>query len=361
MGSASATIRIRSPGPAPRSPARPSRKRATGERSDPSGSTTAQTSPLAPSSRASSMSSSPTLRLTPAPAPGTTIAAHHPAGRQGPLEDPEPRRRGPLAPVLDLDPVAQVGPVGAEAAHRLRVGHARERQLQLHPAGGERLAQHSLDQLLQLGRLDERRLHVELGELRLAVGAQVLVAEAADDLVVALQPAHHQQLLEELRALRQRVPGARLQAAGHQEVARALGGRARQHRRLDLEEAGGVERPAHGGDDPGAQLERRQPAAVAAGRGSGRSGAAPRRAPAPRPPPRTAAGRPRRGPPAPSTRSSTSPVGRAGLTVSAERAHDLALGAHHVLRAQPAGGRVRPRRRRGGRRAGGSRSGRGGR
>ena len=39
--------------------------------------------------------------------------------------------------------------------------------------------------------------------------AQVLVAEAARDLEVALEPGHHQQLLELLRALRQRVEAAR--------------------------------------------------------------------------------------------------------------------------------------------------------
>ena len=56
---------------------------------------------------------------------------------------------------------------------------------------------------------DERHLDVDLGELGLAVGAQVLVAEAARDLVVALDAGDHQQLLEELRRLRQRVELAR--------------------------------------------------------------------------------------------------------------------------------------------------------
>ncbi len=70
----------------------------------------------------------------------------------------------------------------------------------------------------------------------MAVGAEVLVAVAAGDLVVALHARHHQQLLEQLRALRQRVEAARLQAGGHQEVARALGCRAGQRRRLDLDE-----------------------------------------------------------------------------------------------------------------------------
>ena len=69
---------------------------------------------------------------------------------------------------------------------------------------------------------DERHLDVELGELRLPVGPEVLVAVAAGDLVVALHAGHHQQLLEQLRGLRQGVPGAGLQADRHQEVAGAL-------------------------------------------------------------------------------------------------------------------------------------------
>ena len=46
-----------------------------------------------------------------------------------------------------------------------------------------------LDQLDDVRLLDERHLDVELGELGLAVGAQVLVAEAAGDLEVAVEPA----------------------------------------------------------------------------------------------------------------------------------------------------------------------------
>jgi hypothetical protein len=59
---------------------------------------------------------------------------------------------------------------------------------------------------------DKRHLDVELRELRLTVGTQVLIAEAAGDLVVALEATHHEQLLEQLRALRQRVPVALAEA-----------------------------------------------------------------------------------------------------------------------------------------------------
>ena len=120
----------------------------------------------------------------------------------------------------------QVGLVGAVPAHRLRVGHPREAASAARtPATSrqtvrrQRLAERE-DVLL----VDEAHLDVELGELRLPVGAEVLVAEAARDLVVALHAGDHQQLLEQLRRLRQRVPVPGLQPDRHQEVAGALGG-----------------------------------------------------------------------------------------------------------------------------------------
>ena len=85
--------------------------------------------------------------------------------------------------------------------------------------------------------LDEAHLEVELRELERAVGALRLVPPAARDLVVAVEAAAHQQLLVELRALRQRVERPRLEPERDHEVAGALGRRARHRRRLDVEEA----------------------------------------------------------------------------------------------------------------------------
>jgi len=71
---------------------------------------------------------------------------------------------------------------------------------------------------------DEAHLDVELVELaRTAVGATVLVAEAGRDLKVAVEARHHDELLELLRRLRQRIELAGMDAARHQEVARAFG------------------------------------------------------------------------------------------------------------------------------------------
>ncbi len=69
----------------------------------------------------------------------------------------------------------------------------------------------------------EAHLQIDLREFELAVGALVFVAEAAGDLEVAVEAGDHQDLLEDLRRLRQRVKLAGMHAAGHQEIARALG------------------------------------------------------------------------------------------------------------------------------------------
>src|SRR5206468_2978525 len=76
------------------------------------------------------------------------------------------------------------------------------------------LAVELLDEIEHVVALGERHLEIELRELELPVGPLRLVAEAARDLVVALEPAHHVELLEELRALREGVERAGRQAGG---------------------------------------------------------------------------------------------------------------------------------------------------
>src|SRR5690606_14887605 len=91
---------------------------------------------------------------------------------------------------------------------------------------------------------DERHFDVDLGKLGLPVGAQVLVAEAADDLIIPLKAAHHEELLKNLRRLGQRVELARVYAAGHQIVTGALGRTAGEHRRLQFQKAVFIEEVA---------------------------------------------------------------------------------------------------------------------
>ena len=75
-------------------------------------------------------------------------------------------------------------------------------------------ADHVFDEVLHVALAHEGEFHVQLGELQLAVGTQCFVAEAARDLVVTVEAGHHQDLLEQLRALRQRVELARCMRAG---------------------------------------------------------------------------------------------------------------------------------------------------
>ena len=183
--------------------------------------------------------------------------AHHAAARlDGRAEHLEVAGVGPCVRRVQLEPEAQVGLVDAEALHGLFPAHARERDRELDAHGVlERVAQHLLPGGEHVLFLDEAHLHVELRELELAIRAQVLVAETARHLEVAIEARHHQDLLEDLRRLRERVELARVHAARHEEVARALRGGLGQDRRLDLEEALGLEGAAHGVDEARAVRE----------------------------------------------------------------------------------------------------------
>ena len=138
--------------------------------------------------------------------------------------------------VLDLHPAAEVGLVGAVPLHGVPVGQAGEGRGHVLADHLGQLHHQRLDHALHILLPHEAHLDVDLGELRLAVGAQVLVAEAAADLDVALEAAHLEQLLEELGALGQRVELAGVDAAGHQVVAGALRCGLGEDGRLDLDE-----------------------------------------------------------------------------------------------------------------------------
>ncbi len=88
----------------------------------------------------------------------------------------------------------------------------------------EDAAEHGLDRLEYIFLGDEAHFYVELIEFAgRAVGARVLVTKTWRNLKIAVEARDHQQLLELLRRLRQRVKFARMQARGNKEVARALG------------------------------------------------------------------------------------------------------------------------------------------
>ena len=96
----------------------------------------------------------------------------------------------------------------------------------------------------------ERHLDVDLGELRLPIGPQVFVAEALADLDIPIHARDHQDLLEQLRRLRQGEELAGVHAARHQIVARPFGRRLGEDRRLNLEKAVRVEIAPNRGRHP---------------------------------------------------------------------------------------------------------------
>ena len=162
------------------------------------------------------------------------------------------RAAGQLGEIRDLGAVAEVGAIHPVAVHRLLVGETGERGLDLDPHRAERPLEEAFGDLDDLFRIGEGHLHVHLGELRLAVGAQILVPEAADDLVVAIRPPDHQQLLEELRRLRERVEAAAMDPGRHQVVPGPFRGGPGQKRSLDFEEPVFVEVAADLGGQPAA-------------------------------------------------------------------------------------------------------------
>ena len=169
--------------------------------------------------------------------PGRVDRLHHAAGGEHVTEDLELGGGEKVGEIGQQHAEPRIGLVRAVAIGRLLIGHARQGQRGPRPAGRhDHLGDQAVDERVDVVGRDERHLEVDLGELGLPVGAQVLVAEAARDLEVAVQAGHHAQLLVLLGRLRQRVEGAGVDAAGHQVVARPLGRALGQDGRLHLDE-----------------------------------------------------------------------------------------------------------------------------
>jgi hypothetical protein len=131
----------------------------------------------------------------------------------------------PARDIGDLQPEPQVRFVCPETIDGLREPQAGKRGRRLlgralrHDAAHQQL--HFGEDILLGG---EGHLQVDLVELaRAAIRPGGLVAKAGGDLEVALHSAHHQQLLELLRGLRQGVELAGVQPARDQKVPGALG------------------------------------------------------------------------------------------------------------------------------------------
>src|SRR6266851_4354550 len=135
----------------------------------------------------------------------------------------------------------EVGFVRSVSRHRFRVRHAAEWRGDITADLSEDLMHQRLDELEDRLRPRKRYLNIDLRKLRLAIGSQVFVAEAAHNLEVAIGAGDHQDLLEDLRRLRQRVKLAGVNPARNEIIAspfrRGLG----QNRCFNLPEAVRIE------------------------------------------------------------------------------------------------------------------------
>ena len=128
--------------------------------------------------------------------------------------------------------------IGAVLVHRVDPWHPHDREFNVYIAHLlEDVLQQTLVDLDDIIDIHEAELHIHLGELRLTIGTEVLITVAACQLEVTVEAGYHEELLQELRRLRQCVEGAVVHTGRYEEVSRALRGGLDEGRGLDLEEA----------------------------------------------------------------------------------------------------------------------------
>ena len=133
---------------------------------------------------------------------GGTLGANG-ADVLSPVEDGEAVA---LHDVLDLDELhaePEVWFVGPVIFHGVLPRHSEERLIEVNALDlAEKRLHEPLEDVENVLLLDKAHLAVNLSELWLTVGSQILVAEALDNLEVAVETGHHKELLACLRALR---------------------------------------------------------------------------------------------------------------------------------------------------------------
>ena len=146
---------------------------------------------------------------------------------------------------MELHAKTQVRLVAAIFANGILVKHVRKWRDGFDSCYRAGAHHHGFDHIKNIFLAWKGHFHVQLRELGLAVGAQILIAKTLHDLKVAVQAADHQDLLKNLRRLRQGVKLAVMHAAGNQIIASAFRRGARQHGRFDFEKAQLVHGPAN--------------------------------------------------------------------------------------------------------------------
>ena len=182
--------------------------------------------------------------------------ADHAALVEGAAEDFEGGVGKDGGEVDELHGEAGVGLIAAVVVHGLLVGHAGEGAGDIAvEAGFEHAGEEAFDEGVDVGFADEGGFDVDLGELGLAVGAEVFVAEAAGDLEIFLEAGDLEHLFVLLGGLGEGVEAAGAEAGGDEEVAGAFWGGVGEDGGFDFDEAGLVEEVAGGGGDGVAQAE----------------------------------------------------------------------------------------------------------
>ena len=151
------------------------------------------------------------------------------------MEHHKVRPLGPVGDVLNAHIESGVRLIGAVASHGVRIGHARQWSGNVNAYG---LCHQGLNKafghLHNVLAVHKAHFQVDLGKLRLPVGAQVLISKAAGQLNVTVQPGDHAQLFVDLGALGQGIELALVYPGRHYIVPGALRGGFDQHGGLDL-------------------------------------------------------------------------------------------------------------------------------
>ena len=115
---------------------------------------------------------------------------HHAAGIDRAAKNLETARAKIVAQIDQLHPESAIRFVAAESSDRFAISQPIERRLDVDVARRlENRGQHSFGQRENIRRFDERSFDVDLGELRLAIGAEIFVAKTFRDLKIFFDAA----------------------------------------------------------------------------------------------------------------------------------------------------------------------------
>ena len=165
-------------------------------------------------------------------------ATDRPAGFHRTGEYLEATSTDAVAQIGQLKAETHIGLVRTEAVHRLGVGHPDEIVIQLlSHIFTEQVLQKALVHFHHVVCRHERHFGVDLGELRLTVGTQVLVPVATGDLEITVKARNHQKLLVQLGRLGQGVEFSLVNTGGYQVVSCSLRRRLDEIRGLDVQKS----------------------------------------------------------------------------------------------------------------------------